>query len=309
MLEFSQAFFYWYFTPITANTVIGDKMNKAIKRMVLDLFCYIIGSFIYSSAVTIFISPNEFSPGGFTGIATLLNYWSNLPSGIFLLILNIPVIIIGFIKFGGFFIIKTAIATLLLSVSLTITDLLLPSFQIDKILAAVFGGIMMGAGLSLILLRGATTGGIDIIAKLINKNHRHFTVGKIILIFDSFVITLATIIYRNIESALYSVIAIYATSIIMDKVLYGSDKGKIIYIVTDFWQEICGDINIILGRGVTLLKGQGAYTGADKTVIFCSVRRHEVSAVYEITDKYDKNAFIIVSDAGEIIGEGFKQLK
>ena len=291
-----------------ANTVIGDRMNKAIKRMILDLFCYILGSLIYSSAVTLFISPNEFSPGGFTGIATLLNFWLKLPSGIFLLILNIPVLILGFIKFGGFFIAKTAIATLLASLSLTLTDLLLPSFEIDKILAAVFGGIMMGAGLSLILLRGATTGGIDIIAKLINKKARHLTVGKLILIFDSFVITLATIVYRNIESALYSVIAIYATSIIMDKILYGSDKGKLIYIVTDFWKEISGDINIILGRGVTLLNGKGAYTGNEKNVIFCSVRRHEVSSVYEIADKYDKNAFIVVGDVGEIIGEGFKQL-
>ncbi len=284
-------------------------MTKAIKRMVLDLFCYVLGSFVYSSAVTLFISPNEFSPGGFTGIATLLNFWLNLPSGIFLLILNIPVLILGFVKFGGFFIVKTAIATLLVSFSLTLTDLCLSGVHIDKILAAVFGGIMMGAGLSLILLRGATTGGIDIIAKLINKKARHLTVGKLILIFDGFVITLATIVYRNIESALYSVIAIYATSVVMDKILYGSDKGKIIYIVTDFWKEICSDINIILGRGVTLLQGKGAYTGTDKTVIFCSVRRHEVSAIYEITDKYDKNAFIIISDAGEIVGEGFKQLK
>ena len=309
MLEFSQAFFYWYFTPITANTVIGDKMNKAIKRMVLDLFCYIIGSFIYSSAVTIFISPNEFSPGGFTGIATLLNYWSNLPSGIFLLILNIPVIIIGFIKFGGFFIIKTAIATLLLSVSLTITDLLLPSFQIDKILAAVFGGIMMGAGLSLILLRGATTGGIDIIAKLINKNHRHFTVGKIILIFDSFVITLATIIYRNIESALYSVVSMYSASGILDLVIYGADKGKLVYIITDEPHKICRDINVKLKRGVTTLKGFGGYTRKEKEVLLCSVRKYEISAIYGIIKLYDPTAFVIVSDAAEITGQGFKKMQ
>lgn len=283
-------------------------MNKAIKRMAWDLFFYIGGSFIYSSAVTLFISPNEFSPGGFTGIATVLNYLLNIPSGLFLLALNIPVLVLGFVKFGGFFIAKTAIATLLLSFSLTITDLILPSFKIDKILAAVFGGIMMGLGLSLILLRGATTGGIDIIAKLINKKFRHLTVGKLILIFDGFVVALATVIYRNIESALYSVISIYVTSVVMDKMLYGSDKGKIIYIVTDFWKEICGDINNLLGRGVTLLTAKGAYTGADRTVLFCSVRRHEVSAVYEITDKYDKNAFIVVGDAGEIIGEGFKTL-
>lgn len=277
--------------------------------MVLDLFWYTSGSFIYSAAVTVFIAPNEFSPGGFTGISTLFNYWLNIPTGIFLLILNIPVLILGFTNFGGYFIAKTAVATVLVSFSLTVTDLILPPFQIDKILAAVFGGIMMGLGLSLILLRGATTGGIDIIAKIINKKARHLTVGKVILIFDAFVITLATVAYHNIESALYSVISIYATSIIMDKMLYGGDKGKIIYIISDFYKEICNDINVTLGRGVTIIKSQGGYTGKDRSMLFCTVRLHQVSAVYEIAEKYDPNAFIVVSEAGEILGEGFKALR
>ena len=281
-------------------------MNRAIRRMVTDLCIYILGSFIYSSAVTVFISPNGFSPGGFTGVATVLNFLLGAPSGFFLLLLNIPVLVLGFIKFGGYFIAKTAVATVILSFSLTITDLLLPTFKIDRILAAVFGGIFMGLGLSLIMLRGATTGGVDIIAKLINKKARHLTVGRLILIFDAFVIALAIIVYRNIESALYSVISIYVTSIIMDMMLYGGDKGKIIYIVSDFSKEICNDINNLLGRGVTLLSAKGGYTGQDRMLLFCTVRRHQVSAVYEITDKYDKNAFIVVSDAGEIIGEGFK---
>ena len=284
-------------------------MSKAIKRMVFDLLWYTMGSFIYSSAVTMFISPNKFSPGGFTGIATVLNHLLNLPSGFFLLLLNVPVLVLGFIKFGGYFIAKTTVATVILSFSLTVTDLVLPAFEIDRILAAVFGGILMGLGLSIIMLRGATTGGVDIIAKLINKKSRHLTMGRIILIFDAFVILLATVVYRNIESALYSVVSIYATSIIMDIMLYGGDKGKIIYIVSDFSKEICNDINNLLGRGVTILSAKGGYTGKEKTMLFCTVRRHQVSAVYEISDKYDKNAFIVISDAGEIIGEGFKALR
>lgn len=284
-------------------------MSKAIKRMIFDLLWYTLGSFIYSSAVTMFISPNKFSPGGFTGIATVLNHLLNLPSGFFLLLLNVPVLVLGFIKFGGYFIAKTTVATVILSFSLTVTDLVLPAFEIDRILAAVFGGILMGLGLSIIMLRGATTGGVDIIAKLINKKSRHLTMGRIILIFDAFVILLATVVYRNIESALYSVVSIYATSIIMDIMLYGGDKGKIIYIVSDFSKEICNDINNLLGRGVTILSAKGGYTGKEKTMLFCTVRRHQVSAVYEISDKYDKNAFIVISDAGEIIGEGFKALR
>lgn len=284
-------------------------MNKAIRKIAFDLFLYILGSMIYSFAVTVFISNNRFSPGGFTGIATILSTITEIPSGFFLLLLNVPVLILGFIKFGGLFIAKTAIATVILSFSLTFTDLVLEGFMVDKILAAVFGGILMGLGLSLILLRGATTGGIDIIAKLINKKARHLTVGKIILIFDAGVIAISSLIYRNIESALYSVVSIYTTSVIMDMLLYGGDKGKIIYIISHQSKEICRDINNILGRGVTLLSAKGGYTLTEKQMIFCTVRRYEVSQVYEITDKYDKNAFIVVGDAGEIIGEGFKAFK
>ena len=140
----------------------------AYKKWIKDLLGYILGAVIYSSAVTMFISGNEISPGGITGISTSINYLTGIPSGIMLLILNIPILILGFVKFGGIFIFKTSIATVIISLSLTLTDLILPVFSIDKILAAVFGGILMGLGLSIIMLRGATSGGVDILAKFIN---------------------------------------------------------------------------------------------------------------------------------------------
>ncbi len=253
-----------------------------------------------------FITANEISPGGFTGIATLINYLFSLPSGIILLLLNIPVLILGFLKFGGIFIVKTAIATGIVSFALTVTDAILPSFHIDKILASLFGGILMGLGLSLILLRGATTGGVDILAKLINRRFRHLTVGRVILIMDAAVVALAAFVYGNIESALYSSVSLYASSVIMDKMLYGGDKGKLIYIVSLKYKEICKEINSTLKRGVTVLSAKGGYTDEERQLLLCVVRIHEVSAVYSILDKIDKSAFIIVADAGEIVGEGFK---
>lgn len=279
---------------------------KNVRKTVFDFVWYIIGAFIYSSAVTMFITPNEISPGGFTGIATLLNYLFSVPSGIILLLLNIPVLIIGFLKFGGIFIIKTSIATIIVSFALTVTDVIFPPVYIDKILASLFGGILMGLGLSLILLRGATTGGVDILAKLINRRFRHLTVGRVIFIMDAVVVALAAIVYGNIQSALYSSVSLYATSTIMDKMLYGGDRGKLIYIVSPCYKEICKEITTTLSRGVTLVSAKGGYTGEDRPLILCSVRLHEVSAVYSILDKIDKKAFIIVADAGEIIGEGFK---
>ena len=278
-----------------------------IKGIIKDSFWYVVGGLIYASAVTMFVSGNEISPGGLTGISTAVNYITGFPSGILLLILNIPILIIGFLKFGGFFIIKTAVATVIISASLTVTDFFLPVFQIDKILAAVFGGILMGFGISLIMRRGATTGGVDIIAKLINRKFRHLTVGRLILMMDAAVIAIAVLVYRNIESALYSVISMYASSRVMDMMLYGADKGKIIYIVTDKATEICKEIADKLSRGVTILKATGGYTGKERTMLMCTVRRYEVSAVYSLIEENDPKAFITVSDAGEIIGEGFKR--
>ena len=279
---------------------------KNIIKTVFDIIWFFIGAFIYSSAVTMFITANEISPGGFTGIATLINYLFSLPSGIILLLLNIPVLILGFLKFGGIFIVKTAIATGIVSFALTVTDAILPSFHIDKILASLFGGILMGLGLSLILLRGATTGGVDILAKIINCRFRHLTVGRVILIMDAAVVALAAFVYGNIESALYSSVSLYASSVIMDKMLYGGDKGKLIYIVSLKYKEICKEINSTLKRGVTVLSARGGYTDEERQLLLCVVRVHEVSAVYSILDKIDKSAFIIVADAGEIVGEGFK---
>ena len=282
--------------------------NKTLKTFLIDILFFLIGSFIFSAAVTSLISANKISPGGFTGIATILNYLFSFPSGITLFILNIPIIILGFLKFGGIFIIKTAIATTTVSLSLTVTDLFLPAFQIDKVLASVFGGLFMGLGLSFIMLRGATTGGVDIIAKLINRKYRHLTVGKLILMIDAAVIAIAALVYRDVESALYSVVSMYVSSFIMDSVLYGADKGKLIYIVTTKADEICNDINHLIKRGVTKINAKGGYTDNDRILLLCTVRRYEVANVYKIINKYDKNAFVVVSEAGEIIGEGFKNL-
>ena len=282
---------------------------KKILDSLKDLFWFFIGGFIFAFAVTFFVNPNEISPGGLTGISTVLNYVFGLPLGITLFLLNLPIFIIGFLKFGGSFIIKTFIATFMVSINLTFAEFIYPTFYIDKILASVFGGILMGLGISIVLRHGATTGGIDIIAKIINNRFRHLTVGRLILIMDAIIISIAAFVYKNIESILYSVISMYASSRITDLMLYGADKGRIIYIITSKHEEICYEINNSLHRGVTIIKAIGGYTGTEKNLHFCTVRIHEVSTIYSIVDKFDKKAFIVVSEAGEIIGEGFKMLK
>ncbi len=279
-----------------------DKKQKVL----IDAIFFLLGTFIYSVAVNMFLSPNGISPGGFTGVAAVINRLVGIPTGTMLFIFNIPVLIIGYKKMGGHFLVKTSCVTVLLSTVLDLTAALLPPVLTDGILASMFGGILLGLGMSLILLRGATTGGIDIVAKLINRKHRHLSVGKIILMADGVVIALNALVYKNTESALYSVIAMYAATRMMDILLYGSDKGKIIYIITEASDLICKEITEKVGRGVTRLSVVGGYTGKSLVMLMCTVRIHEASAVHDIIKECDKSAFVVVSDAGEIIGEGFK---
>ncbi len=281
-------------------------MQNKVFKFVVDISYFLIGAIVYSVAVNMFLSPGGISPGGFTGIATIVNYISGIPTGIMLFIFNIPVLILGYVKMGGMFILKTSFVTVLVSFSLDVSVRFFSPLKTDGILASMFGGILMGFGLSLILLRGATTGGIDIIAKLVNRKCRHLSVGKIILMADGIVIALNAIVYKNAESALYSIVAMYAATRMMDILLYGADKGKIIYIITAMPSDVCREINEKVGRGVTRLSVVGGYTGESRTMLMCVVRIHEAAAVHDAVRRYDANAFIIVSDAGEIIGEGFK---
>ena len=281
-------------------------MKKIKSGLAVDIMFWAVGAFIYAAAVTLFIEPNEISPGGFTGIAVIFHRLLGISSGTVLFLLNIPLIILQYKKFGGGFIVKTAAATFLVSFFLNVTESYLPSIKVDGILAAVFGGILSGLGLSLVLLRGATTGGVDVIAKFINQKYPHISVGRVILFFDFFVVVLTALIYGNIESALYSLFAIFSTSRIIDAVLYGADRGKMVLAITENGAEISQFIIKNMSRGVTILKATGAYTNMDKSVLLCAVRIHEVSELRKIILQHDKKAFILVTDVGEIIGEGFK---
>lgn len=283
-------------------------MSRKAKAFIIDILFYVLGSGIYSAAVIMFLSNNEISPGGVTGVATVLNYLFDLPIGTVVFVLNIPVLVLGFIKFGGIFIVKTSVVTVLVSVILDIFEVTLPQIKIDLILAAVFGGILMGLGLSLVMLRGGTTGGVDIIAKLINRRFPHIGVGRLMLFIDASVVAVSALVYKNMQSALYSVVALYASSKITDLMLYGADKGKIVYVITSDIQYIVREITDVVKRGVTVIDVVGGYTGESKKMIMCTVRRNEVSAVYRAVLSHDKGAFIVVGEAGEIFGEGFKKI-
>lgn len=282
-------------------------MKAKVKEFLTDIIYYIVGGCIYAVAVTTFLSANEISPGGVTGVATALNYLFQSPVGAVVFLINVPLFIIAFLKIGKGFILKTAIATAVVSLLLDTLVIVLPQMEIDLILASIFGGTLMGLGVSIIMLRGSSTGGVEIIAKLISLKYPYISIGRLMLFLDFSVVVVSAFIYKNIQSALYSTVALYACSKIMDLVLYGADKGKVIYIISDKAQYIVCDILNKIGRGATYLNVEGAYTGDKRKMIMCTVRRNEVHNVYAAARQHDPAAFIVVCEAGEILGEGFKK--
>lgn len=277
-------------------------------RLLADYAIYTVGCAMYAVAATVLLAANKISPGGVTGIGTLLQFLTDIPSGITLLVLNLPILIIGLWKFGGRLIIRTAAVTVMLSVFMTAAERWISPVSIDPMLAAIFGGIVGGAGLGLVMLRGATTGGFDIIAKLLHRRFQHLSVGRFILAMDASVILLAAIAYNNFESVLYSVVSMYVCSHIMDVIIYGVDKGRMIWIVTSSPELLCAEIGKLINRGVTVLPATGGYTGEARSMLLCTVRPHEAAAVCKIVKEQDPSAFLIVSDAGDVRGEGFRAI-
>lgn len=281
-------------------------MKKKVFAFLKELLFYTLGSAVYSFAVSCILSPAQISPGGITGIATALNFLFSLPVGITAFLLNAPLFFIGWRRFGTSFVAKTVIATAISSFFLDLWNSFLPNVKTDVILSAIFGGILMGLGIGIILLKGATTGGTDIAAKLINRRFPHVSVGRCVMLSDVAVVAFSAIVYGNIESALLSCVAIYASTQIMDGILYGADGGKVVFAVSKIGEEIAKSIMGEIGRGVTLLSAHGGYTGDEINVLMCAVRKHQVSKVHRIINTADNKAFVMVLDAGEILGEGFK---
>jgi uncharacterized membrane-anchored protein YitT (DUF2179 family) len=181
-------------------------------------------------------------------------------------------------------------------------------YEGETILAALYGGILMGTGIALIFMRASTTGGTDIIARLIQQKLPGVPVGRLLLLVDGFVLLTAAIAYRTVESALYAVIAIFVSSRAIDSLLYGLDMRKVLMIVTSYecWEEIVGQIGEEVGRGSTLLEAKGSYSKTGRPVLLCAVRRGQVFEVKRIVYQNDPGAFVIALEASEVIGEGFK---
>lgn len=282
----------------------GKKID--VKDLLLDILICTAGAFVYALGVNCFISPNDISSGGATGLAILANYLWDFPIGSVMFAINIPLFIISFIVFGRSFIVKTLFSTFMTSLLIDLGAYFMPTYSGDKILAALFGGALLGIGLGIIFTRGSTSGGTDIMGKLLKKVFPHLSMGRLVMICDLCVVLLAGVVYKNIESILYATIVFIVSSKSIDILLYGSDRGKMMMVITSKADEISKAITSETPRGVSILPVQGAYTGEEKHMLLTVVRPQEVTKMRKIVKRFDEQPFIIISDASEILGLGFK---
>lgn len=277
------------------------KVFSFFYEIVLSFFGCILAAF----GTGIFLLPNQLSSGGFAGIATIIYYYFNIKMATTIMILNIPLFIIGYLKMGWKFILKTIFATYIYSLFIDIF-VKVDFFVNDKFLASIYGGIFIGIGLALVLKANTSTGGTDLIAHLVQNYNINMKMSTIITIVDIVVVTANLIAFKELEIGLYSAIAIYIIGKMIDIVFEGINFCKIIYIISDKYDEIIKIINLEMKRGATGLYAKGSYTQKNKMVAMCVSKRNDVEKIKSISKKIDSNSFIIVTDAREVYGLGFK---
>ena len=284
----------------TSETVYEEK--KSVRRRLLDYMTITLAALIQGAAISLFLDPNQLAPGGVTGIAVILSRLTGLGTGTWILLLNIPILAIGLWKFGFRFLLSTLYCTTLVSATTTLLSPFGPVTD-DKLLAALAGSILMALGIGWVFRAGATTGGTDIVIKLLKLKLPHLRTGALFLITDACIVTSSAFVFGDINLALYAGIAVAVTSFGLDRVLYGA---KLIYIISDSYESITRRLLQDMDIGVTHIRGFGAYSGKEKSVIMCVVKVQMSPRVEEIVKQEDAEAFMIVTSATEIYGEGYK---
>ena len=281
------------------------KEKGTIKNSILEILGTILGAFIIAIAVSLFLLPNKLSSGGIAGIATITYYLLNIPMGISMLIINIPLFLMSILKIGKTFFVKSIIGTISLSFFIDILDKLTPLTS-DKFLACIYGGILMGVGTAILLKVNSSTGGTDLFSYLAKIYKPTIKVGEIIFLIDIAIVALNMIFLREIEIGLYSAIAIYIMGKIIDILFEGIYFTKLIYIVSDKAETIAKEIGENIGRGTTGIYGKGMYTNTDKLILMCAVTRKDIARTIQIIKKIDKKSFVIITNSREVLGLGFK---
>lgn len=284
--------------------------NKAvinlIKKYIIQILTLLIGCIFMAIATSLFLLPNKLSSGGFTGIATITYYLFKIPMGVAIFLLNLPLLIIGFFRVGKDFLVKSIIGTIMYSIFLDIFDKFPPVTQ-DLFLGCIYGGILIGIGMGFVLKSDSSTGGTDLLSYIIKSYKKEYKSSSIIVIIDVVIVSLNVIIFKNVEIGLYSAITIYLMGKMIDIIFEGIDFTKIMFIISDKYDKISLEISEKIGRGTTGIYAKGMYTNKDKMMLLCVGSRNQMAKIKKIVIDKDPKAFIVISNAREAFGRGFKE--
>ncbi len=294
-------------------------MKKALNFIKVYLVIT-FGAAITALAINIFLVPYKIAPGGLSGLATVIFYLSGgkLPVGTTMLVINIPLFFMGYKFIGRHFFVRTLYGTIVLSVIIDLTENYMAELAKkllvneagsattpDILLYSIIGGFLSGIGLGLVLKMEATTGGTELAAKLLNRPVKNLTIGQILLAIDALIIAFAIVAFNSVLIGLYSLVSLFITTKVIDAMVEGVDYARAVLIISGKQEEIAVKIIREMDRGVTELKGRGVYSGKDKNVLLCVLSRSEIPHLKEIVHSLDMNAFMILADVREVLGEGF----
>ncbi len=279
------------------------------KEMAKDLLFDCAGSILFALGYYTFADKGGFAPGGVTGIAMLIRHYNSvIPLGTLTLLLNVPILVFCLPVLGRKYLFKSLRTMLISTFFMDVVFAHLPVYAGSPLLAAVFTGIFAGAGLAIIYMRGSTTGGSDFIVAAVKKKHPHLSFGQITLVIDGCVILAGWAVFGSIDAVLYGLIAVFASTIVMDKIIYGAGAGKLVIVVTENGHEAAQAISAVVDRGATLVPAVGSYTGREKQMLYCACSNNEVFRVRHAIYEADPGAIIMICEANEVFGEGFKKL-
>ena len=279
--------------------------RKHHENIILNYLQITVGALLYAVGVSLFLDPNSLAPGGVTGIAIILNRIAEVETGTWILLINIPILLVGFWKFGIKFLVSTMYCIAVISLFTNELSRFEPITN-DRFLACIVGGTLLAVGIGLVFKAKSTTGGTDIIVKLLRLKFPHMKTGGLFLSIDAVIVACSAFLLKDIEVALYAGICIFLISQVLDFVLYGRDEAKLIYIISDYHEQIAKRLLEELDVGVTYVEGIGAYSGKDKKVIMCAVKKPMAPKTEDVVREEDPMSFMIVTSAMEIYGEGYK---
>ncbi len=284
---------------------IKSFLNTDGKAVAINL----LGCLIAGMGFSFLTYPNSIVSGGLTGVAQILNLLTGLPVGVMVIVMNIPLFAVAWKKFGLRFIIYSLVGMVCSSVAIDLFNMLHVTLTNDVLLAAVYGGLLKGLGYGLIYTTGGTSGGTDILSRMLRRKYAYIQLGNISLVLDGVVVVAFAVIFRRFDAAAYTIITMFVSSRVVNLLLYGMANSSVCYIVTIYPHEIAQAIGSRLLRGSTLLKGEGAYSGEERDVVLCAVKRHQIPALKKLVSDIDGHAFVMVTQSHEVFGKNFQNIE